>query len=63
VLDRVLGYFDAMSLAKAAEVRGLLTRSEREYLGRRFRECLDCLAVEFDRATTDGRGAPMLERA
>jgi hypothetical protein len=50
----------SMSLAKAAEVRGLRTRSEREYLGRRFRECLDCLAVEFGCAT---ERAPMLERA
>jgi len=50
-----------MSLAKAAQMRGLLTRSEREYLGRRFRECLDRLAVEFGFAT-EAR-SPVLERA
>jgi hypothetical protein len=49
-----------LSLAKAAELRGLRTRSEREYLGRRFRECLGCLAMEFGCAT---ERAPVLERA
>jgi hypothetical protein len=49
-----------MSLQKAAELRGLRTRSEREYLGRRLRECLSCLAMEFGCAT---ERAPVLEHA
>ena len=49
----VLG--ENLSLAQAAEVRGLRTRSEREYLGRQFRECLDCVAVEFGCATKCAR--------
>ena len=40
-----------LTLSKAADLRGLSTRSGREYLGRRFRECLDTLAIVFGCAT------------
>jgi hypothetical protein len=40
-----------LTLARAADARGISTKSGREYIGRRFRECLDCLAVVFGCAT------------
>lgn len=40
-----------MTLAKAADARGLLGQYDRKYLGRRFRECLDTLSVTFGYAT------------
>jgi hypothetical protein len=43
-----------LTLARAADARGLGTKSGREYVGRRFRECLDCLAVVFGCATDSG---------
>ena len=39
------------TLSQAADIRGLVSRSGREYLGRRFRECLDTLAIVFGCAT------------
>jgi hypothetical protein len=48
-----------LTLAKAADARGLVSKSGREYVGRRFRECLDRLAIVFGLATP----APVLERA
>jgi hypothetical protein len=60
--ERALGYDGATlveeiigqgrTLAAAADARGLSTKSGREYIGRRFRECLDCLAVVFGCATS-----------
>lgn len=41
----------AMTLAKAADARGLTRNYDRKYLGLRFRECLDTLAVTFGYAT------------
>ena len=49
-----------LTLARAADRRGLGSKSGREYVGRRFRECLDRLAVVFGCAT---ERAPVLERA
>jgi hypothetical protein len=43
---------ERMTLAMCADIRGLSTKSGREYIGRRFRECLDCLAVVFGCATS-----------
>jgi hypothetical protein len=40
-----------LTLSRAADARGIYTKSGREYIGRRFRECLDCLAVVFGCAT------------
>jgi hypothetical protein len=40
-----------VTLAKAADARGLLGEYDRKYLGRRFRECLDTLSVTFGYAT------------
>ncbi len=45
-----------LTLAKAADARGLSSKSGREYLGRRFRECLDRLAVVFGCATEGRNG-------
>lgn len=39
------------SLTKCAEARGLSAQRDMDYLGRRFRECLDTLAVELGFAT------------
>lgn len=39
------------TLSQTADNFGLPSRSGREYIGRRFRECLDCLAVVFGCAT------------
>lgn len=50
-----------LTLARAADARGLSSKSGREYVGRRFRECLDRLAVVFG-CSTQAR-APVLERA
>lgn len=50
-----------LTLARAADRRGLSSKSGREYVGRRFRECLDRLAVVFGCATEVR--APMRERA
>ena len=36
-----------MTLAMASDRRGLTTQRERDYIGRRFRECLDTLAIAF----------------
>lgn len=44
-----------LTLAKAADARGLISRSGREYVGRRFRECLDCLAIVFGCASDGGQ--------
>jgi uncharacterized protein YdaU (DUF1376 family) len=43
-----------LTLSRAADARGISTKSGREYIGRRFRECLDCLAVVFGCATAGG---------
>jgi hypothetical protein len=43
-----------LTLSLAADARGLVSKSGREYIGRRFRECLDCLAVVFGCATDSG---------
>jgi hypothetical protein len=40
-----------MTIAKAADARGLGNEYGRKYLGKRFRECLDTLAVTFGYAT------------
>lgn len=45
----ILGF--GMTIAKAADARGLISEYDRKYLGRRFRECLDTLAVTFGCAT------------
>lgn len=44
-----------LTLSKAADARGLISKSGREYLGRRFRECLDCLSVVFGCSTDSDR--------
>lgn len=36
-----------LTVAQAADKRGLFSEMARKYLGRRFRECLDTLAIEF----------------
>jgi hypothetical protein len=41
-----------LTVALAADKRGLYSELERKYLGRRFRECLDTLAGTFGYATT-----------
>jgi hypothetical protein len=41
-----------MALVECADARGMSTRGETEYLGRRFRECLDTLAIAFGYAST-----------
>lgn len=41
----VLG--EGLSIAMAAAKRGLASEAERKYLGRRFRECLDTLALVY----------------
>jgi hypothetical protein len=43
---------NGLTLGACADIRGLTTKSGREYIGRRFRECLDCLAVVFGCATS-----------
>lgn len=40
-----------LTIAKAADARGLFNEFGRKYIGRRFKECLDCLAVVFGCAT------------
>ena len=45
IIGDVLGRH--MTLAMAADSRGLTTQRERDYIGRRFRECLDTLAIAF----------------
>lgn len=45
IISDVLGRH--MTLAMAADSRGLTTQRERDYIGMRFRECLDTLAVAF----------------
>lgn len=36
-----------LTVTLAAEKRGLYSEMEKKYVGRRFRECLDTLAIEF----------------
>jgi hypothetical protein len=38
---------DGMSIAQSAEKRKLTSEAELKYIGRRFRECLDCLALVY----------------
>ena len=38
---------DGMSITQAAEKRRLVGEAELKYLGKRFRECLDCLALVY----------------
>jgi hypothetical protein len=49
LIHNVLGQH--MTLGQCAEARGMSTDREKNYLGRRFRECLDTLAIEFGYAT------------
>ena len=45
LINDILG--SHMTIVQAATARGLSSERERNYIGRRFRECLDTLAVEF----------------
>lgn len=49
IIRDVLG--SGMTIVLAATKRGLFTEPERKYLGRRFRECLETLAVVYGYAT------------
>jgi hypothetical protein len=44
-----------MTIALCCDARGLTSERERNYLGRRFRECLDTLAIEFGYASPPRR--------
>ncbi len=47
-----------MTIAQAADRRGLTSEPNRKYLGKRFRECLDSMALVLGYATSDkARGA------
>jgi hypothetical protein len=50
------------TIAMAADARGNNSKSGREYVGRRFRECLDCLAVVFGCATSIPGARPDIPR-
>lgn len=45
LIEQIAGM--GLSVAEAAADRGLITKSEIEYLGRRFRECLETLAIHY----------------
>lgn len=45
LIHNVLGQH--MTLAQCADARGMASDREKNYLGRRFRECLDTLAIVF----------------
>jgi hypothetical protein len=52
----VLG--QGLSIAEAAENRGLLLETDRKYIGKRFRECLSTLALRFGYANGEAPLSP-----